>query len=109
MTVFEQSVEDNKRDVVMEGENVIEFLKNSDTATLSFSQGKWMTKIRKLAEKYPDDVKIINDSGKSLVAHIPVDYIKINNSKHNISEGYRDELRNRASNMRLAKEKDRLI
>lgn len=68
-------------------ENAIEWIRNSDIATVTFSQGRYITKIRKLAEKYPDDVQIRSENKDgSIVAHIPVSYIKINNSKRELSE-----------------------
>lgn len=83
MTQFEEfnkacdEVED--RDFNLAQENVIEWLRNDDTATVTFTQGRYITKIKKLAEKYPDKVKITaeNKDG-SIVAHIPVTAIKIN-------------------------------
>lgn len=83
MEQFEQynkacdEVED--RDFNLAQENVIEWLRNSETATVTFTQGRYITKIRKLAEKYPDKVQITaeNKDG-SIVAHIPVKSIKIN-------------------------------
>lgn len=83
MEQFEQynkacdEVED--RDFNLAQENVIEWLRNSETATVTFTQGRYITKIRKLAEKYPDKVQITaeNKDG-SIVAHIPVKAIKIN-------------------------------
>ena len=60
-------------------ENAIEWIKNSDVATVTFSQGRYITKIRKLAEKYPDKVQIrAENKDGSIVAHIPVKAIKIN-------------------------------
>ena len=59
-------------------ENVIEFQRNSDTATVTFTQGRYIGKILKLAEKYPDEVKIIaKNADGSILAHIPVSYIHI--------------------------------
>lgn len=60
-------------------ENGIEFFKGSSRATVQFTSGKFSTRIKKLAEKFPDecDIVIINQDG-SMIAHIPVDWIKIN-------------------------------
>ena len=43
-------------------ENVIEFITNGTRATLSFSQGRYKSAIRKLAEKHPEDCRIIVDN-----------------------------------------------
>lgn len=82
-----------------ERENCIEWLMDSKTATVTLSQGRYISKIRKLAEKFPDEVKIIaepeNNDGY-MVAHIPVKYIKLNNSSRNLTEEEREELSERA-------------
>ncbi len=59
-------------------ENGIEFLKDSKTATVQFCQGRFKTRIRKLAEKYPEECGILaeNPDG-TLLAHIPVEWVKI--------------------------------
>lgn len=59
-------------------ENVIEFLKDQQTATVTFSQGRYKTRIRKLAKRYPEECEIIavNADG-SICAHIPVSWVKI--------------------------------
>ena len=82
-------------------ENVIEFLYNDKMATVTFTQGRFITKIKKLAEKYPDEVKITaqNEDG-SIVAHIPVSYIHISNRSRDLSEEQLQELRERARNIR---------
>ena len=60
-------------------ENAIEFIKNSPTATVTFSQGRYISKIKKLLSQYPEDVKLVRENKDgSIVAHIPVSYIKIN-------------------------------
>lgn len=62
-------------------ENVIEFIKDSDRATVSFSQGRYITRIRKLAAERPEECKVMaqNKDG-SICAHIPVAWIRINPS-----------------------------
>ena len=59
-------------------ENVIEFMTNGTRATLSFSQGRYKSAIRKLAEKHPEDCRIIADNEDgSICAHVPVAWIRI--------------------------------
>lgn len=59
-------------------ENAIEFIRNAETATVTFSQGRFVAKIKKLAESHPDECNIIADNKDgSLCAHIPVKWIKI--------------------------------
>mgnify|MGYP000052028622 FL=1 len=59
-------------------ENVIEFMTNDIRATLSFSQGRYKSVIRKLAEKRPEDCQIIADNEDgSICAHVPVSWLRI--------------------------------
>lgn len=60
-------------------ENVIEFLRGQKTATVTFSQRRYINRIKKLAKKRPDEceIKKINSDG-SIVAHIPTKWIRIN-------------------------------
>lgn len=59
-------------------ENGIEFLKDSKTATVQFCQGRYKSRIKKLAAERPDECKILaeNKDG-TLLAHIPVEWVKI--------------------------------
>lgn len=68
-------------DITSNIENTIEFVKDSDRATVSFSQGRYITRIRKLAAERPEECKIMaeNKDG-SICAHIPVVWIRINPS-----------------------------
>ena len=74
-------------------ENVIEWIANSDTATVTFSQQKYINAVMKLAENDPDAVKIIeqpdNNNGY-LVA-----YIRLNRVRINTKPPLSDEVRNR--------------
>lgn len=65
-------------DMIGSVENGIEFVKGSDRATVSFSQGRYISRIRKLAAGFPDKCKILaeNEDG-SICAHIPVAWVKI--------------------------------
>lgn len=83
-------------------ENAIEFLRNADTATVNFSQGRYVTKIRKLAEKYPDECKIVSDQGDGcIVAHIPVKWVQITRREIELSE---EEKKIRSERMRSIRE-----
>lgn len=59
-------------------ENTIEFTKDSERATVTFSQGRYKTRIKKLAKSHPEECRIVaeNQDG-SLCAHIPVEWVKI--------------------------------
>lgn len=60
-------------------ENCIEFVKDGSSATVTFSQGRYKTRIKELAEKHPARCEIVaeNEDG-SMLAHIPVAWIRIN-------------------------------
>lgn len=79
MNDFEQLCTENEDQTKFEldNENVISFEKGSDVASVTFSQVRLANRIRKLADKFPDDVKIRADYGLIVVATIPTKYIKI--------------------------------
>ena len=54
-------------------ENLIEWITGSKTATVTFSQKKYINRIKKMAEKHPESIDIVaeNEDG-SVTAHIPV-------------------------------------
>lgn len=59
-------------------ENAIEFLNGDKRATLSLSQRRYITKVEKLAEKYPDECEIVaHNKDGSICAHVPISWIKI--------------------------------
>ena len=62
-------------------ENVIEFIKDRDKATVTFSQGRYKSRVKKLSVSHPGECEIVaeNKDG-SLCAHIPVSWIRINPS-----------------------------
>lgn len=59
-------------------ENAIEFYSGDKTATVSFSQGRYINKIKKLAKGNPEECKIVaeNDDG-TICAKIPTSWIRI--------------------------------
>lgn len=60
-------------------ENMIEWITGQNRATLSLSQRRTITRVKKLAEQYPDEVQIVaeNQDG-SVCVHMPVNYIRFN-------------------------------
>lgn len=68
-------------------ENMIEWLTGQNRATLSLSQRRTITRVKKLAEQYPDEVQIVatNQDG-SVCVHMPVNYIRFNRPVE-LSEG----------------------
>ena len=79
-------------------ENVIEFMLDEKTATVTFTQGRYITRIKELAKKKPDECQITrtNRDG-SIVAHIPVSWVRINPNMV-LSDERREEM---AERMRL--------
>lgn len=101
---FSNMIESN-RDYNINQENAIEFLKGSKVATVTFSQSKWINKIKRLSSQYPEEVQIkhTNEDG-SIVAYIPTKYIHISKpSTRTMSEEERKKARERLRNFRKSK------
>lgn len=64
-------------------ENVIEWIRNDKTVTVTFANNtRFNTKVKKLADKYPDEVEIVKENHDgSIVAHLPLSYIKVSHPK----------------------------
>lgn len=76
-------------------ENVIEFIENEKRATVTFSQGRFKSRIRKLAAEHPEECQIMKENKDgSLLAHVPVSWIKINPTRQ-LSDEQRNELAER--------------
>lgn len=87
------------------GENNIEFLKGATTATVCFSQGRYVTRIRKLAESHPDECKILyTNSDGSIVAHIPTKWVKVSPPRK-VSDEQREAASARFAEMQKQKKK----
>lgn len=72
-------------------ENVIEFITGSSRATITISARRYKTRIQKLAEKRPEECKIIaENTDGSICAHIPVLWVKITPPK-TVSESQREQ------------------
>ncbi len=76
-------------------ENVIEFLKGEKRATLSLSQARYISQVKKLAEKYPDECQIVaNNKDGSICAYVPVSWIVIRRPKELTEEQKRTAAEN---------------
>lgn len=83
-------------------ENVIEFLRGDATATVTVCQGRYISRIRELKERFPDEVEITDDpetNGGYMVAHVPTTWIKINPPRE-LTDEQVNELRERLMAMR---------
>lgn len=80
-------------------ENVIEWYTGSDRATVTFSQRKYINRLRKLLSTGVSGVEIIaeNQDG-SITAHIPLHLVRLTNLKRKTvdAEGVEDEDNNSA-------------
>lgn len=75
-------------------ENVIEWLNGQDTIAVTLSQGRYISKVKKLAKRHPDQVKILaeNEDG-SIFAHLPIRALKLNlSAKRELSEEERRKI-----------------
>lgn len=72
-------------------ENGIEFLRGAKEATVQFTNGSRLkTRVKKLAESHPDKCKVlVENTDGTLLAHIPVTWIKIGPPKK-VSESQRE-------------------
>lgn len=58
-------------------ENAIEFLTGEETATVSFTQTKYINRIKKLAKDFPEDIKLKENKDGSICADIPLKWVRI--------------------------------
>ena len=79
-------------------ENVIEWIRGQETATLTLTRGTLATRVKKLAIERPEERQIIaeNKDG-SILAHVPVKWVKINPPRE-LSEETLQEMRERGKN-----------
>lgn len=90
-----------KEEIMELTENVIEWITGDDRVTVTLSQRKFITKVEKLAESHPNDVKITaRNSDGSIVAHLPLKAIKFSIIERNITDEQREELANRLKKSR---------
>lgn len=83
MNEFEKACNTENYTGEMTQECVIEWLRGQKEVTVTFAGNtKYNSKVRKLAEQYPDEVKIISiNCDNSIVAHLPLSYIKVSHPK----------------------------
>lgn len=83
-------------------ENVIEWVSGQHTISCTFSQTKYVNKIKSLAKKHPDKVKILakNEDG-SIFAKLPIKSLKLSIIERELSD---EDKQIRADRMRKIKE-----
>lgn len=88
-------------------ETSIEYVTIDKHATFYSGERKWVNKIQKLKEQYPDEVQITippEQNGGAIIAHIPKSWLKISPPrKVNITEERRAELSERMKKARETK------
>lgn len=87
---------------------------NSKIATVTFpGRNKFTTKIKKLAKEYPDEVAIVyTNTDGSIVARIPVKYIKISHPRsvsREYTEEQKEELRQRMKRIQEERNKNKSV
>jgi adenylate kinase family enzyme len=80
-------------------ENVIEWLTGNDTVLVTFSQKKYVNKIKKLAETREDVVIETENKDGSILARLPLKYIKITPPRV-MTEEQRNQVRERLEKYR---------
>lgn len=92
----------------MERETTTNYIVGEQTFTFYSSESKWVNKIKKYAEQYPDEVKIIrlhcdNDGVWSVIAEIPKKWFNVKPPiKRNLTDEQKEAL---AIRLQQAREK----
>lgn len=73
-------------------ENCIEWLSGQHNIICSISQQKYITKIKKLAEKYPKKVKIKFNKDGTICAKLPIKALKLSIIERELSKEQRQEM-----------------
>ena len=76
-------------------ENGIEWVTGDDTISCSFSQKKYVNKVKSLAKKFPDQVKVIENKDGSIFAKLPLSAFKLSISSRVFTEEEKEKIRER--------------
>lgn len=82
-------------------ENAIEWLNGQDRVTVTLSQGRLINKVKKLAEKYKEVEIVRENEDGTLLAHLPLKFIKIS-APRQVTEEQREQARKRLNAMHKA-------
>lgn len=80
-------------------ENVIEWLNGQQTVTVTFSQPRFINKVKKLAETNPEVQILAENTDGSICAHVPLKFIKLS-APRQMTEEQREQARERLKNAR---------
>ena len=73
-------------------ENWIEWISGQHNIVCSISQQKYISKIKKLAEKYPKKVKVKFNKDGTICAKLPLKALKLSIIERELSEEQRQEM-----------------
>lgn len=76
----------------LNNENCIEWLSGQHNIICSISQQKYISKIKKLAEKYPKKVKVKFNKDGTICAKLPLKALKLSIIERELSEEQRKEM-----------------
>lgn len=89
-------------------ENVIEWLNGQNVIAVTLHQGRYISKIEKLAKKFPGQVRIKYNQDGSIFAKLPLKALKFNlSSKSEMSDEERKAIRRRLQKGKANKEQER--
>lgn len=90
-------------------ENCIEWLTGQNMIVLSLTQERMINKVRKLKQKFPDEVKIKTNKDGSICAKMPLSYLKLNHTEREpkeLTDEEKKEIRKRLQAGKKAKSQD---
>lgn len=88
-------------------ENVIEWLDDEDTISVTFHQKRFVNKIERLAKTDVNVTILARNRDKSIFAHLPISYLKLSpKRKDNISVERKAELAERMKTIRPRSKSD---
>lgn len=101
MNEFEKACNTENYTGDMTQECVLEWIRGDKEVTATFAGNtRHCNRVKKYAEEYPDEVKIVaNNSDGSVVAHLPLSYIKITRPRE-MSDEQKEVVRERFAKMR---------
>ena len=73
-------------------------------ASLTSSIRRFTTQAKKLAEKFPEEVKLVENTDGSVYMQFPSEWIKFPKPKRKVSDKQKEKAAERLRNMRRAKE-----
>ena len=79
-------------------ENCIEWLNGQERVTVTLSQGRLINKVKRLAEKYKEVEIVKENSDGTLLAHLPLRFIKIS-APRQVTDEQKEKARERFKNM----------